>query len=368
MTSPVELSLPDVPLRRVEEMGLKELERIRLVLRGGSVIDWRRLHFATRDEVDRFLKVCCLDMSRPGDEAWVRSVLADAVEYLRKTFHYRVHEAVAEPEEVHDLFLFASGAKEPSRYRRIACIVLKVMHVIQHIEGRDLMFRLAVSEAELASLVSHKVTWAVQQMEAKGLSLVKFEKSIKSRESLITKLIAKRENVAAQVYDKTRFRMVTHSMADVVPVLYFLTQRLFPFNFVVPGQSENSLLSFKQLLEDFPHFGRYVEDLHLDPNFEDRESGSPNLFSGATYRALNFVVDVPLRLDAFLPAPEIDTRERKGRIGFMLVEFQIVDRQTALQNEMGENAHHRYKQRQKLKVLRRLSRGLVVPRNPPREE
>jgi len=367
MTARIDLSLPELPLRRVEEMGLKELERIRLVLRGGSVIDWRQLHFGSRPEVDRFLRVCGLDVSRPEDEAWVRHVLADAVEYLRKTFHYRVTEAVARPAEVHDLFLFASGTKDP-RYRRIACIVLKVMHVIQHIEGRDLMFQLAVSEAELASLVTQKVTSVVQALEAHGLPLVKFEKSLKSRESLITKLVAKKENVAAQVYDKTRFRIVTHSMADVIPALYFLTQRLFPFNFVVPGQSENGLVSFKQLLEDFPHFGKWVDQLHLDPDYEDRELESHNLFSGASYRALNFVVDVPLRLDAFLPPPELDTRERRGRIGFMLVEFQIVDRQTALQNELGENAHHRYKQRQKLKVLRRLSRGLVVPKNPPSEE
>src|SRR4051812_16387356 len=140
--------LPDLPVRTVQEMGLKELERVRLILRGGSVVEWRRLHFKTRDEVHRFLKTCCIDADRPEDEAWARLVLSDAVEYLRKTFDYRVAEAVADPEEIHDLFLFASGAKGSPRYRRIACIVLKVMHVIQHIEARDLLFQLPVSEAE----------------------------------------------------------------------------------------------------------------------------------------------------------------------------------------------------------------------------
>ena len=81
------------------------------------------------------------------------------------------------------------------------------------------------------------------------------------------------------------------------------------------------------------------------------------------------MVDVPLRLDEGLPPPELDRRERKGRIGFTLVEFQMLDVVTAEQNEQGENAHARYKQRQKLRVLRRLSRGLVVPRgeDPPGE-
>src|SRR5262249_44523163 len=159
-----EPALPDLPLRRVSEMGLKELERIRLILRGGSVIDWRRLHFQTWEEADRFLRLCLIDPTQPVDVAWTRHVLAEAVEYLRKTFNYRVTEAVANPKEIHDLLLYASGAKEPARYRRIACIVLKVMHVIQHLEGRALLFRLNVSEAELAERVRQKVSAVVEEM------------------------------------------------------------------------------------------------------------------------------------------------------------------------------------------------------------
>jgi len=362
MRLPLEPPLPDLPIRPVREMGLKELERVRLILRGGSVIDWRRLHFRTRDEVDRFLRLCCLDLSRSHDDAWARTVLGDAVEYLRRTFGYRVADAVARPHEVHDLFLFASGLKEP-RLRRIACIVLKVMHVVQHIEGRDLLYRLAVSEADLADMAIRKVSGTMDEARSKGLPVSEFYHSVKTRESVVTKLLAKKETVAAQVYDRTRFRIVTRTRADILPVLYFLTQRLFPFNFVVPGQTENSLLPFKSLLRDFPHFAAHAHELHLDPNFEDREDAMYNPFSGATYRMLNFVVDMPLRLDAWLPPPEEDVRERKGRVGFALVELQILDERTALTNEQGDSAHVRYKHRQGLRVLRRLSRGLVVPRH-----
>ena len=356
------LKIPALPVRNVREMGLKELERIRLILRGGSVIDWRRLHFQTRDEVDRFLRLCQIDPDHAEDEAWVRLILADAVEYLRRTFGYRVTEAVAHPHEIHDLFLYASGVKEPGRYRRIACVVLKVMHVLQHIEGRDLLFWLSVSEAELCELVTEKVMAVATEMRDRGLPIVQFSDSIKTRESLITKLIAKKETVAAQVYDKTRFRIVVKRREDILPVLYYLTQRLFPFNFVVPDQTENSLISFKQVLHEYPHFKRHTEELHLDLDYEMREQRRGNLFSGSTYRVLNFVVDVPVRLDAYLPPPNQDRRPRKGRIGFLLVEFQIVDEKTARENEARENSHDRYKKRQKLRVLKRLSRGLVVPK------
>lgn len=354
--------LPDVPLCTVAEMGLKELERIRLILRGGSVIDWRRMHFQGREEVDRFLRLCQVDTTLPHDEAWARTVLADAVEYLRRTFNYRVADAVANPDEIHDLFLFASGVKGHPRHRRIACIVLKVMHVIQHIEGRDLLFRLAVSEADLAEMVTTKVMAVAQMMRDKGLPIVDFYHSIKTRESLVTKLLAKKETVAAQIYDRTRFRVITNTRADIIPVLYFLTQSLFPFNIVVPGQTENTLVSFKSVLLENPHLRQYAEQLHLDLDYEEREEPSRNLFSGDTYKSLNFIVDLPLRMDTYLPPPHQDTRERRNRTIFLLVEFQMVDEQTARQNEEGENAHKLYKKRQRRRVLRRLSRGLVVPK------
>jgi len=365
--NPLQPTLPDLPVRTVQQMGLKELERIRLILRGGSVIDWRRLHFQTHEEVDRFLRLCQIDPSKSYDEEWARTILGDAVEYLRRTFDYRVAEAVAQPAEIHDLFLYASGAKEAQRYRKIACIVLKVMHVIQHIEGRDLLYRLAISEAQLQELVTARVLAVAEEIQNKGLPVVEFTPSVKTLESIVTKLLAKKETVAAQIYDKTRFRIVTRTRPDILPVLYFLSQRLFPFNFVIPGQTENTLLNFKALLEEYPHLASYAHQLHLDVDYEASEENQPNQFSGRTYRILNFVVDIPVRLDAYLPPPEDDSRPRKGRIGFALVEFQIVDHQTALQNEHGDNAHDRYKNRQKLRVLGRLSRGLVVPRKNGQE-
>ena len=347
-------------------MGLPELERIRLILRGGSVIDWRRLHFKTRDEVDHFLGLCELDASDPVDEAWIRTALADAVDYLRKTFNYRVTEAVANPQRVQDVFLHASGVGE-DRYRRIACIVLKVMHVIQHLEGHALLRHLAIPETELGELATRKVLSIAEEMRLMGSPVAEFADSIKTRESVITKLVAKKETVAAQIYDKTRFRIITRTRQDILPVLYHLTQRLFPFNFVVPDQTENTLLSFKGVLAEHPHFAQFLEDLHLHADYEEKELASGNEFSGRSYRALNFVVDLPLRMDAFLPPPDLDRRRTKCRTGFALVEFQIVDGQTAELNELGENSHEKYKRRQKLKVLRRLSRGLVTPKRGSRE-
>jgi uncharacterized protein (TIGR04552 family) len=90
--------------RPVEAMSLAELEAIRLILRGSSVVDWRRLHFRDAAEVDRFLRLCLFDLSDPKDERRLRSIVAQAVEYLRRAYGYRVADAVAQPSDVRDLF------------------------------------------------------------------------------------------------------------------------------------------------------------------------------------------------------------------------------------------------------------------------
>jgi len=51
---------------------------------------------------------------------------------------------------------------------------------------------------------------------------------------------------------------------------------------------------------------------------------------------------------------------------FSLVEFQMVDAATARRNEEGDSNHQRYKRRQGRNVLRRLSRGLVIPKRRKR--
>ncbi|MHB1845960.1 MAG: TIGR04552 family protein [Deltaproteobacteria bacterium] len=349
------------------EMGLQDVEVLRLILRGGSVVDWRRLNFRDRAEVDRYLRLALFDPTDPIDERRLREILAQAVSYLRTSFRYRVAEPVANPRELHDLFLMASGRFEPQRWRRIACVVLKVMHCIHHVEARELLFQAKIAEADFQALIDARIVDFEKQMRLAGFPLVEMVGNLKSRESLITKLLSKKETLAAQIYDKVRYRIVTRRLEEVLPVLHHLATNLFPFNFVVPGQTQNLLVSFRDVLEGTPSLRKLIPKLELDLDLERREdkarrkAGELNAFSADAYRVLNLVADVPVRLDSWVE-PDEDGRFPHGRIAFGLVEFQIVDEETARENEKGEASHERYKARQKAKVLRRLSRGLVVPK------
>jgi uncharacterized protein (TIGR04552 family) len=355
----------EAALRPLDRMGVAELEALRLLLRGGSVIDWRRLDFGTLEEVDRFLRLNLFDVDDPRDEQRLRTILLQAVDYLRNEFGYIVAAPVAEPADVRELFLLASGASDPVRYRRIACVVLKVMHVIHHLEARELLFRTAIREADLAERAHRRIMAEAKRMMAAGLAR-EFGGNVKSRSSLVTKLLAKKESVAAQVFDRVRYRIVVDRTDQIAPVVWHLAQHLFPFNYAVPGQTQNSLVRFGDLIAAHPSGDEVAKHLQLPPDLERTDPAAPrNEFSGKHFRVLNFVVDLPVRIDDLLPPLDPMSGEL-GRIVFSLVEFQVLDVQTAQRNEEGDASHDRYKKRQLKRVLRRLSRGLVVPKKRPR--
>jgi len=354
------------PLRPLERMGIGELEVLRLLLRGGSVIDWRRLDFTGPEDVTRFLALNLFDLDDPKDEQRLRNILAQAVEYLRVEFGYRVAPPVAHPEDLRHLFLLASGVREPVRYRRIACVVLKVMHVIHHLEARELLFRTAIREADLAERAHRRIMAEAERMKAAGL-VVEFRGNVKGRSSLVTKLLAKKESVAAQIFDRIRYRVVTESPEQIPSVVWHLTQHLFPFNYAVPGQTQNSLVRFGDLLAVHPTGATLGAHLQLPPDLERTDPAAHrNEFSGRDFRILNFAVDLPVRVDELLPKLD-PMADELGRVVFTLVEFQIVDHATAVKNEQGDASHDRYKKRQLKRVLRRLSRGLVVPKKRKRK-
>jgi uncharacterized protein (TIGR04552 family) len=329
---------------RLANTTLGDLEAVRLLLRGDSVVDWHRLDLRDHDEVDRFLRVNEIDPQRPQDIAQLENLRGEAVEYLAKNFHFRIPDDIAERVPVRDLFLIASKKTKRQMY---ACIVLKVMHIIHHLDGRELMYRLPVPEQSVFRAVEAKVVRMVEEIRGAGHHIVEFEWSRKPRDSLITKLMAKKSTLAASVYDKIRFRLVTKEQADIMPMLIELMHRLIPFNYVVPGESVNDIVNLRKVVDESPALGKLAPGLQQDLA-EDDGKLRPNEFSGPGYRIINFAVDMPVRLDQFEP----------GAIGFVLTEFQIVDEKTAHQNEQGENSHDLYKERQRQRVKQRLLRGL----------
>jgi len=209
----------------------------------------------------------------------------------------------------------------------------------------------------------------VEEMKAAGCAIVEFEWSRKEPDSLVTKLLAKRDNIAAHVYDKLRFRMITHSEDEIVFVLRELVQRLVPFNYVIPGESVNDIVDLQGFMERDPGLRAHLPQLlDLSAIAADKRVPVVNEFSGPSYRVVNFVADLPVRMDKLLHrSPDDEQFVENGAVVFVLTEFQIVDARTANANEMGENSHERYKERQITRVKARLAHGMKEDedRTPP---
>jgi uncharacterized protein (TIGR04552 family) len=335
---------------------MHDVDAIRLLLTGNSVIDWRKLSFESLDQVNRFLETLLLDVHDIQDQRRVRYVYNEAVSYLEEHLKLRFPQEIRNPTDVRQVFLWASAMEGSRRRQLLSCIILKLMHVIHHMEAAELKFRAPVSEHQLLELAKERVFIAAEKMRGAGVPIVSFYGSQKSRSAVITKLLAKPQSVATTVFDKLRFRIVVPRREDLAPTLGYLTRHVVPFNYTIPQQSLNTLLAVDDLMaelgeEDKPHLEAEPDILHH----------SPNDFSGASYRSINFIVDFPVKV----PDPSLENLSYElGRTLFVLVEFQLIDEETASLNEQGENAHYLYKSRQHQTIARRLKSGSPPPADP----
>lgn len=321
---------------------------VRSLLSGRSVVDWRRLSFTDRDEVVRFLDANGFDIERPNELTRLIELHRRAIDYVAATWEIAIPGAVRHPGDICEILLIASG--RDGELQRAACVVLKVMHVINHLEARRLIHHLNVSERALYDAAGSKVDEFVQRMHRDGLGVIGYVPSKKTDHSLVTKLISKPRVTAARIFDKLRFRLTTRERSDLVPVVLWLTRYLFPFNHVVPGESHNTILDEAALAAT------------VDPYFEGTppvwDAESPidepeNPMTSDGFRTINFVVELPVRLSRI--REELPERlEHLGHLVLVALEFQLCDRATAEDNERGDSSHAAYKRRQLDAVSMRL--------------
>ncbi|MGH2931104.1 MAG: TIGR04552 family protein, partial [Solirubrobacteraceae bacterium] len=109
-----------------------------------------------------------------------------------------------------------------------------------------------------------------------------------------------------------------------------------------------------------PALQRFLPDItDLAAVAADKRPSPQNEFSGPGYRVINFVSDLPVRIDKYLcRLPDDPIFAEYGCVVFVLTEFQVIDARTAENNESGENSHEKYKERQAARVKARLMHGM----------
>ena len=192
---------------------------------------------------------------------------------------------------------------------------------------------------------------------ANDFPILEFIGGRKNKDSLYTKLLSKSDASASQIYDKVRFRIVTRTEADIFPVLNYVQRSVVPFNFVIPGQSTNTLLRFHGYCLSQPALAKLTPELQLPLDLEDGLSAIDNRFTAPSYRIVHFIADVPVRVPDKVIAEAPAATASLGRTIFVQTEFQVLDRETDESNEEGDASHRAYKRRQKLAVMHRLKVG-----------
>jgi len=337
----------DASLQRllsVKDITAGDIQEMRHLIFGGSVIDWRRLHFRSLPAVNEFLKVAQYDPDNRLDMERLHEIHRGAVEYLTGALGMEIPAVLAKPHRLQNIFLYASAARSP--HQSEACMILKVMHVINHLEARQLLYYLPTSEQELFSRVGKRVDKAVMRMIEDGFVIEEYTSSEKTKESLMTKILSKKRSTAAQVFDRIRFRIIASARKHMMPILFHLNKHLFPFPFVVPGESSNTIAPVSSLINDAFGIKPQTDEAMLNPAF--------NRFTHKDFRVVSFVVDIPLRVDDLIDASAQRQLSKFGHMVFIPAEFQVFDRASYFLNESGPAAHSHYKERQVQEVIKRL--------------
>jgi uncharacterized protein (TIGR04552 family) len=346
-------------LKSLDEFDLHDVEAIRLILRGGSVIDWHRLNCVSEQQARRLVEQHGLDLSNDGDLAFTEQIRDTAISYLRRHFNFSIPRPV-ENSSITELILMASGR---GHRQLCACSILKTMHIINHMTGRELLFRLPVSDKDVFQLVEERIYRVVGNMLSAGFPIVEFIGGRKNLDSTYTKLLSKKQSTASALYDKLRFRIVTRTKDDILPVLLYLAEHVFPYNYIVPGESTNTLFHFRSYCEASPHLREMIDSFQGE--LDEALVPGDNTFSAANYRVIHFVADVPVRVPEHMTAGAPPGCESLGPVVFVLCEFQMLDAETDAANEVGDASHEAYKQRQRAAVYNRLRLGARQSSGPP---
>lgn len=327
---------------------------MRLLLRGESVIDWHRLDIHDEMEVRRLFRLNGVDIDDAIDRQRVLDIRDRAAEYIREILRLRLSPRVAHELPILQLPILASQASEGSgnveNTQRQACLLLKVMHIIHQLEASELRSRLPVSDNQIFATVEASVTQIIDELRQAGVPVNEFAWSRKEPHSLITKLLIKKETTAARIFDRLRFRLVVANHSDILPTLHIMLRRCMPFNYIVPEQTVNDLVP-PPTATSF-HCGDAAEPAETEVGL----IGPLNEFSAKEFRILNFVADLPVRVDELFETDGEAFDAERGRIIFVIAEFQVMDQATAEANRKGPSSHSAYKSRQHGRVRERLLR------------
>lgn len=374
------------PKNRIEKNFLKfPYELFNVVFSRKSFIDINRLNVHDEATALSYMKNYGYDITDPLMKQKVGLILQESKNFIQ---NYLLEDpeggdpALVMPPEVLfndnilDLLIMASE-KEKTLLQAWSCSVLRVAHTITHIEN-DLAksFMPGIKKQIFSRFMDHlKLSRTGEYYLGEGdqkIQLKMFEmKNEKSRESLLLKLLHKKENVTADVFDRIGVRIVTYNKLDVILVLkYFSVNHVVSFANIKPSRTRNNLINVERFLQGIEELNSHDlsswkdEDvaeflerhLQLPPEEKELETDriikENNLYSSTLYSSLQLTGRQLITIKDFFK-PEIVYRF------FFPFEIQILDEESFKESREGRASHEEYKRNQICAARKRVLNNVI---------
>lgn len=388
-----------------------------LMLRGRSVIDSHQgLPIRTVEASDEFLLKYGYELENPVEGAEVLGNYHEALRFIRRYFlkpenpegaSLEIPRQFQELSDVRLLFPWAADKSIEHTVRtRWACAILRVMHAISHLD-KDLRHEFFPEVQKQIFDRFYKeihteegIVYLGNPKDPSSVVLDKFlTKPRKTRESLILKILFKKETLAEDVFDQIGVRFVTNSRTDVVRVLKFLRDRYIVMTMNIrPNRSRNNLVDpmlYRRTWREIRHAimrgegkGKEWVDQALDKALQEgygegqQDITASNPFSSQAYHSIQFTcrqlvkyrhpmfgeVKALKNLLKSSEDPEIKSaldrldlsQLSKEQRFFYPFEVQIMDKQNYIESENGRASHTAYKAAQAQMAMRRVL-GQLIP-------
>ena len=338
-----------------------EWDIISAIVSGGSAIDLGRLDIATHDQAQAFLAAYGFDPTDEEGQREIAKILPLALRFIEEELmpvgQYR--EVPSDlPHDPIQLILIASQVDHP--LRDWACSLLRVCHVVAHglyLPGRD---HVAEACTQVVARFKEHLKGGDDSLALGPIPLMRCDfKLEKPWNSLLLKLLCKKDSVAEEIYDQVGVRMVTSSKADALQIVRYLREKnVIVYPNIKPSRSHNTLID----LSDFRrHVGEAWADLETGKidsvQFEDRVNSysrepsqaadaPKNPYSDQLYRSIQFTARI-------LVSRKVKAGHPIERF-FFPFEIQIMDLEAYRHNIVGKSNHRDYRQRQRIDARRRV--------------
>lgn len=346
-----------------------------------SFIDIERLNVHDRESGLTFIRNYGYDITVPEIRTIVSSILTEAKTfiqtYLLEDPEGKGENLVIPPDilcndDVISLLIMASE-KEKSLQQAWACAILRVAHTITHVENdlaksfmpgiRNQIFKRFSSHLNGDSTGGYFLGRGSDAIRLKLFEI----KNDKSRDSLILKLLHKKENVTADIFDRVGVRIVTYSKLDIILVLrYFATNHVISFANIKPSRTKNNVVNIPRFIagveelkahdlstwseEDVAEFlEKYLE---FPPDEKARITQKnieeTNLYSSTSYSSIQLTSRLLITME-----DPINPDKPAYRF-FFPFEVQILDEESYIESRSGRASHEEYKKNQTAAARKRV--------------